>query len=114
RRDRPLPDQVVDPGHRLGVPAAVRTDLGLDVPAGTRHRGRADALVGLLGTGDLLVVVLVAAGPVLVAEAGADQSGGLVDGLRGHRGRIGPHVGDVAAFIEALRHSHGPPGRRAE
>ena len=108
RRDRALPDQLVEPelvarqllGHLRGRPEVVT--------------GGPDGLVGLLGALRLAGVHAGRVGDVL----GAVQLRGLpargVDRLRAQRRGVGTHVGDVAVLVQALRGAHGLPGRHPQ
>ena len=107
RRDRPLPDQVVE------APLVGAAELGGDV-VGRAHAvpRRADRLVRLLRVLDLAPVGARLIGEVLVAVEPGDLAAGRGHRLLRQRGGVGAHVGDEPALVEPLRDVHG--ARRAE
>ena len=110
RGDRALPHQLVDP--RLDRPAA--EGVAHVFRAAEPLTCRTDGLVGLLGVLDLLRVLAGLCGQELLAVAlGDDRAGGGECGVR-QRGRVGPHVGDVALLVEALRRPHRLGGAEAQ
>ncbi len=100
RGDRALPDQLVEAELVAGQPGLAGRAEGV--------AGRADRLVRLLGVLDLGGVGARRVGQVLRPVELADLVARRRDrGLR-QRGRVGAHVGDVAALVEPLgdRHRH--------
>ena len=106
--DGPLPDEVVEAElvARQRSCGLVRSAEGLAC--------RTDGLMGLLGVLDLLVVVARTGGHVGAPVHGGGLGPGGGQGLVRQRGRVGPHVGDPAPFVERLGHRHGPFGAEAE
>ena len=106
RRDRPLPDQRVEP-------PVVAADA---VPRAARQVGRTDRLVRFLGVLRLRGIVARRLGQDVLAAAkilGDDRA------RRGNRlarnlNAVGPHIGDVAVFVEALRDAHSVARGEAE
>ncbi len=95
---RALPDQIVELAL-VGVRQAQRGRV-------LRHLGGADALVRFLRVLRLVLVHPGRAGNVVLAEAVADRIAGGVHRLWRHVDPVGPHVGDVACLVEALRRAH--------
>ena len=104
RGHRALPDQVVE-GELVGIQFTGDLARGAEDISGRPHR-----LVRLLGVLDLAVVEPRLGGDVVVAVEGGSLRSRRVEGLGRQRGRVGAHVGDVAALVEALRHPHRPLG----
>ncbi len=100
RRQRPLPDQVVEP--QVGAPQ-VALELLRRAPPVAR---RADGLVRFLGVLHRAAVLAGSLGQVVVAVQLAHLGAGRGDGLVRERDRVGPHVGDVAPLVEALGRPH--------
>ena len=108
RRDRPLPDEVV----QLELVATEHVaQLGRGAERLTR---RTDRLVGFLR---VLGLAGVDAG-LLGDRVGAVQLRRLAargrDRLLRQRRRVGAHIGDVPVLVQTLRHAHGLAGREAE
>ena len=100
RGDGPLPDQFVQTepiGIELGVESARR---------GESLAGRPDRLVGLLGVLHLAGVLARRWMDVFVTIELARLVTRGVDRRLRQRGRVGPHVGDVAVLVELLGHAH--------
>ena len=108
RGDRALPDQFVEP-ETVAIEFGVQRTRG-----GERLSCRADRLVGLLGVLDLAGVLARAGVDVLVAVKLASLVARRVNRRLRQRGRVGPHVGDVAVLVELLGHAHGALGAEPE
>ena len=81
---------------------------------GERLSCRADCLVGLLGVLDLAGVLPRGGVDVLVAVKLAGLVARCVNRRLRQRGRVGPHIGDVAVLVELLGNAHGALGAEAE
>ncbi len=108
RRDRAVPDHLVDPG--LGG-----RDLAAHLGGRSEPVARgSDRLVGLLGVLHLRRVDAGGVGQELGAVPLGDLAAGRGErGLR-QRGAVGTHVGDVALLVEGLGGAHRLGGRQAE
>ena len=104
RGERPLPDELVEP--QVGASQLAAELLG-GAPA---LAGGTDGLVGLLGVLDLLAVRPGCVGQEVVAVQLPHLAPGGGDRLLRQRGGVGPHVGDVAPLVEALRGPHDLAG----
>ena len=106
--DRTFPDQTKEP--KLVARKLILQCFG-------QRKGMArgpNRLMSLLGVTDFIGVGPRRLGKVTIAVFGTDQLPRSLDGdLRQRRG-IGPHVGDMTVFVEALRGVHGPPGREPQ
>ena len=109
RRHGALPHQVVQallvagqavPGHLLRRAEPVT--------------GGPDGLVRLLGVLDLAGVDARLVRDVGVAVQLTRLVPGRVDRRLRQRGRVGPHIGDVAVLVQPLRHRHRVLGREAQ
>ena len=76
--------------------------------------GGADRLVGLLGVLLLRRIDARLVRHVAGIVAGRDRLAGGRDRLRREIDAVGPHVGDRAVLVEALRHPHRVAGREAQ
>ena len=108
RGDRALPDQFVEP-ETVAIEFGVQRTRG-----GERLSCRADRLVGLLGVLDLAGVLARTGVDVLVAVKLAGLVARRVNRRLRQRGRVGPHIGDVAVLVELLGHAHGALGAEPE
>ena len=70
--------------------------------------------MGLLRVLDAALVLARGGRQILGTEQLADRPARAVDCLGRESHRVGPHVGDVPAFIEPLGGAHGAPGVEAE
>ena len=103
----PLPNQVVE--FELIGAEFVPQRLGkIEVVT-----GRPDGLVGLLGVFHLGLINSRLRRQILMAVLRCHQRPGRLDGHRRQTGRVGSHVGDMAGFVQALRHLHGVPGGKS-
>ena len=98
RRHGALPDQVVE--RQLVV-----FEAGL-VGRAEHAARRTDRLVRFLRVGDLVGIAARLVRQVLLAVEPLHQVAGRGDRLVRQRHRIGTHVGDEAALVQALRHLH--------
>ena len=100
RCDGSLPDHVKD--AELVIAEFIAECLR--EPEGVARRS--DRLVSLLGVLDLGRVGTLRIVKKLRTILGPYKASGRRDGFFGKRRRIGPHVGDIAVFVEALRNTH--------
>ena len=101
-----LPDQLIE-GQVLAIEARV---LG----GAEAFAGGADRLVGLLGVAGLGGELAGRRAEELLAVFLVDTAAGRRDRLVGEVHRVGAHVGDEAALVEALGRAHGLPGREPQ
>ena len=100
RCDGSLPDHVKD--AELVIAELISERLG----ESERIARRSDRLVSLLGVLDLGRIGTLRVVEELRTVLGPYKASGRRDGFFGKRRRIGPHVGDIAVFVEALGNPH--------
>ncbi len=97
--ERALPDQVVKLAL-VGVLQCQAFGIG-------RHFGGADTFVRFLRVLGLVFIDARAAGHIAVAVTAFDRVTCGRHGFGGHVDTIGPHIGDVACFVQTLGALHG-------
>ena len=101
---RALPDQLINRQITAIKPCIPRGSEALPC--------RANGLMGLLGITGLGAELTGAFAQILLAVKALHAAARSTDGLVGQVNRVGPHVGDETAFVEALGAAHGFPRRK--